>query len=83
MDLFITEMHSDMSKLQLDIAEANVRVDFEKQKSEAWCTMFWTDEFLRGPPTIFSAMHFTWPAATSNSSRFPTGSARRPSGRGD
>ena len=48
MDLFITDMHSDMSQPQLNIAESNVRLDFEKQKSEAWCTAFWTDEFLRG-----------------------------------
>jgi hypothetical protein len=48
MDLFITDMHSDMSQPQLSIAETNVRVDFEKQKSEAWCTMYWTDEYLQG-----------------------------------
>jgi enediyne biosynthesis protein E4 len=48
MDLFLTDMHSDMSKPQLDIAEKNVRVDFEKQKSEAWCTTGWTEEFLQG-----------------------------------
>ena len=48
MDLFITDMHSDMIQPQLDIAETNVIVSFEKQKSEAWCTVFWTDEFLQG-----------------------------------
>jgi enediyne biosynthesis protein E4 len=48
MDLFLTDMHSDMSKPQLKIAESDARVEFEKQKSEAWCTMEWTEEYLQG-----------------------------------
>jgi enediyne biosynthesis protein E4 len=48
MDLFLTDMHSDMSNAQLKVAEKDVRVEFEKQKSEAWCTVAWTDEYLQG-----------------------------------
>jgi enediyne biosynthesis protein E4 len=48
MDLFLTDMHSDMSNPQLKVAEKEVGVDFEKQKSEAWCTKEWTEEYLQG-----------------------------------
>jgi enediyne biosynthesis protein E4 len=48
MDLLLTDMHSDMSKPQLKLAENDVRVEFEKQKSEAWCTTEWTEEYLQG-----------------------------------
>ncbi|MEW6160312.1 MAG: CRTAC1 family protein [Verrucomicrobiota bacterium] len=48
MDLFITDMHSDMT----DQANQNSRVDmrrsFEKQKAEAWCSTQYTDAFLQG-----------------------------------
>src|SRR5262249_14524530 len=43
-DLFITDMHSDMSPIQVKEANRNFRLDFEKGKSEAWCGIDWTPE---------------------------------------
>ena len=37
-DLFITDMHSDMTYASIKISEGNLSAAFEKQKSEAWCT---------------------------------------------
>ena len=48
LDLFVTDMHSDMTELQTKEGRANTRVDFEKARSEKWCTVFWTDSFLQG-----------------------------------
>jgi hypothetical protein len=47
-DLFITDMHSDMSETQNRIGKSNVRLDFEKAKSEQWCTKLWKEDFLQG-----------------------------------
>jgi hypothetical protein len=43
-DLFITDMHSDMSPIQVAQSKRNFRLDFEKSKSEAWCGVDWTPE---------------------------------------
>lgn len=48
MDLFVTDMHSDMTELQTKEGRANTGAKFEKAKSEQWCTVFWTDAFLQG-----------------------------------
>ena len=48
MDLFITDMHSDMTEVQTKAGKTNFRPPFEKQKSEAWCSVEWSDAFLQG-----------------------------------
>jgi hypothetical protein len=48
MDLFVTDMHSDMTKAQTQDGKTRYAPDFEKQKSEAWCSIEWTDAFLQG-----------------------------------
>ena len=47
-DLFVTDMHSDMTQPQTTAGRSTMRVDFEKARSEKWCTAFWTDAFLQG-----------------------------------
>ena len=47
-DLFVTDMHSDMTDTQNRLGGKNTKLDFEKAKSEQWCTVFWTDAFLQG-----------------------------------
>lgn len=47
LDFFITDMHSDMSQLQVKLSNRNLRLDFEKAKSEGWCTADWTAEEKR------------------------------------
>jgi hypothetical protein len=47
LDLFVTDMHSDMTQPQTEQAmRLNLKV--EKSKSEACCSMQWTDEYLQG-----------------------------------
>ena len=48
MDLFVTDMHSDMTDTQTKQGKANFRSQFEKEKSERWCRLEFTDEFLQG-----------------------------------
>jgi hypothetical protein len=48
MDLFVTDMHSDMTDTQTKAGKNNPRTAFEKSKSDAWCSIEWTDEFLQG-----------------------------------
>ncbi|MDB6033257.1 MAG: ypmQ 2 [Verrucomicrobiales bacterium] len=48
MDLFVTDMHSDMTGLQSKASRLNVRSDFETQKSEKMCTAEWTESFIQG-----------------------------------
>jgi enediyne biosynthesis protein E4 len=43
-DLFVTDMHSDMSKPQSDASKRNFQLDFEKVKSEAWCGADWSPQ---------------------------------------
>ena len=47
MDLFVTDMHSDMTKQQTEQA-VNFRLDMEKTKSEAFCAIQWTEDYLQG-----------------------------------
>jgi len=48
MDLFVTDMHSDMTEGQTKDGKARYVPAFEKQKSETWCSVEWTDAFLQG-----------------------------------
>ena len=48
MDVFITDMHSDMTQAQTKLGKQSMSLDFEKQKSEAWCTIEWTEAALQG-----------------------------------
>jgi hypothetical protein len=48
MDLFISDMHSDMTGLQTKASKTDVGLEFEKRKSEAMCTAEWTDAYLQG-----------------------------------
>ncbi len=49
MDLYITDMHSDMTEGQTVDGKKNYSSEFEKLKSDPWCTMEWTPEFLINP----------------------------------
>src|SRR5262249_31280753 len=42
MDLFVTDMHSDMTGAQIKAGENNYSSSFEKIKSEAWCSSEWS-----------------------------------------
>src|SRR2546422_2930098 len=46
MDLFVTDMHSDMTGAQIKAGERDYSARFEKQKSEVWCSIEWTAENL-------------------------------------
>ena len=43
-DLYVTDMHSDMSPLQNRVGEKNFTLEFEKAKSEPWCGAEWSAE---------------------------------------
>src|SRR5438876_2124189 len=45
-DLFVTDMHSDMTSVQIKAGEKDYSARFEKQKSEAWCSVEWSAENL-------------------------------------
>lgn len=47
MDLFVTDMHSDMTKDQT-MQAFNFRLDMEKTKSEGFCAVQWTEAYLQG-----------------------------------
>jgi len=48
LDLFLTDMHSDMTDAQIQVTKTNRTPDFEQSKSEAWCTTRWTEAYLQG-----------------------------------
>lgn len=48
MDLFITDMHSDMTDTQSKAGKQDFSRLFEKRKSDEWCSIEWTDAFLQG-----------------------------------
>src|SRR5579883_366534 len=48
MDLFVTDMHSDMTDIQTKAGKQNYNRSFEKRKSDEWCSVEWTDAFLQG-----------------------------------
>jgi hypothetical protein len=47
-DLYVTDMHSDMTEPQTKVGRGTMRGEFEKAKSESWCSVFWSDSFLQG-----------------------------------
>jgi hypothetical protein len=47
-DLFVTDMHSDMTGVQIKAGENDYSLKFEKQKSEAWCSIEWSPAALQG-----------------------------------
>ena len=47
-DLYITDMHSDMTDGQVRSTKTDFQSASEKRKSEAWCTTEWTDTTLQG-----------------------------------
>ena len=47
LDLYITDMHSDMTTAQIQL-QYSKRPGSEKVKSERFCRIEWTDEYLRG-----------------------------------
>jgi hypothetical protein len=48
MDLFVTDMHSDMTDRQTKAGKPTFSRAFEKRKSDEWCSVEWTDQFLQG-----------------------------------
>ncbi|HTI69538.1 MAG TPA: VCBS repeat-containing protein, partial [Candidatus Limnocylindria bacterium] len=48
MDLYVTDMHSDMTDTQTAAGKKNLAASFEKKKSDAWCSVEWNDAFLQG-----------------------------------
>ncbi|MDB6041033.1 MAG: ypmQ 2 [Verrucomicrobiales bacterium] len=47
MDLYVTDMHSDMTGAQIRDGNNDFSAVFEKQKSDAWCSVEWTPAALR------------------------------------
>jgi enediyne biosynthesis protein E4 len=47
-DLFVTDMHSDMTRLQTGISLRQFTPEFEKHKSESWCASENGDAFYQG-----------------------------------
>ena len=47
LDLFVTDMHSDMTQMQTQEA-LRFGSNIEKRKSEAYCSIQWTEEYLQG-----------------------------------
>ena len=47
MDLYITDMHSDMNKGQTIGSKKSANRSFEQSKSEVWCTVEYTEEYLK------------------------------------
>lgn len=48
MDLYLTDMHSDMTDAQSEDSKTDISLEFEKAKSESYCGIEWTDAFLQG-----------------------------------
>lgn len=46
MDLFVTDMHSDMTGRQIKAGDKDYSARFEKQKSDVWCSIEWSAENL-------------------------------------
>ncbi len=48
MDLYITDMHSDMTRHQTKVGQRNFLPSFAKRKSEVWCAPEWGETMLKG-----------------------------------
>ena len=53
MDLFVTDMHSDMSPAQINVARKNLSSAFENQKSGGWCISSFDPGYLPDGNTNF------------------------------
>lgn len=63
-DLYVTDMHSDMTETQTRVGRTTLQSEFEKSRSEVWCTAFWTDAFLQGASNnIFGNAFYRNPGA--------------------
>ncbi len=47
LDLYVTDMHSDMTAKQIKDGERNFTTGFAKEKSDQWCMAQWSPEALR------------------------------------
>jgi len=47
-DLYVTDMHSDMTDSQTKSGQLRNNLAFDKERSDAWCSAEWTDAFLLG-----------------------------------
>lgn len=47
-DLYIVDMHSDMTDKQTADFQSVMDIKLDKQKSEAWCSIEWSEAFLQG-----------------------------------
>lgn len=47
MDLFVTDMHSDMTTAQIKAGDRDFTANFEKVKSDPWCSIDWKPVTLR------------------------------------
>lgn len=47
MDLFLTDMHSDMTNLQIKEGDRDFSARFDKLKSDAWCSAEWSPAAVR------------------------------------
>ncbi len=47
-DLFVTDMHSDMTDAQTQAGKTELNPVFEKRKSDAWCAPLLVDGYLKG-----------------------------------
>jgi enediyne biosynthesis protein E4 len=47
-DLYVTDMHSDMTEAQTKAGKREFSDKFEKDKSDGWCSVEWSDAFLQG-----------------------------------
>lgn len=45
-DLYVTDMHSDMNPQQNELGKKNTSLAYEKQRSEAYCAASWGQDFL-------------------------------------
>jgi hypothetical protein len=48
MDLYVTDMHSDMTTLQIKAGDLDFSPRFEKQKSDVWCSVEWSAAARQG-----------------------------------
>ena len=47
MDLYVTDMHSDMTTVQIKAGDKDFNPKFEKQKSDVWCSAEWSPATLQ------------------------------------
>lgn len=46
LDLYVTDMHSDMTGLQTKVSKTNATSNFEEAKSEQWCSIEYSEAYL-------------------------------------